>query len=120
MMNLSSWILIFIGGGLGSILRVAMGSWINHTRFLYLSTLFINIIASFLIGYFIQKQISNPEATWLKLLLVSGFCGGLSTFSTFSNENLILIQNGRWLEAIFYSLTSLSSCLIAVWAGYKC
>lgn len=119
-MNLSSWILIFIGGGIGSILRVAMSFWINQARFVYLSTLFVNIIASCLIGYFIQKQISNPEASWIKLLLVSGFCGGLSTFSTFSNENLILIQNGRWIEAIFYSLVSLCSCLLAVWAGYKC
>ncbi len=118
-MNLNSWILVFIGGGLGSIFRVGMSFWISSAKYLYLSTLLVNIIASFLLGFFIQKQISHPDSDWIKLLLVSGFCGGLSTFSTFSNDNFVLIQSGRWLEAVLYSISSIISGLSAIWIAFK-
>ncbi|NOT38303.1 MAG: fluoride efflux transporter CrcB [Saprospiraceae bacterium] len=118
-MSFQSLILVFIGGGIGSVLRYMMSQWINSNRFIYVSTLVVNILASFLLGIFLQKLNQMNDQEWIRFLLIVGFCGGLSTFSTFSSENLIMIQQGRIVEAISYSLMSILICVISVWLGFK-
>lgn len=81
-------------------------------------TLTVNILGCFLIGVFAQYSLSgdrlSPE---MRVLLISGFCGGFTTFSTFSFESLELIQAGAWPRAALYTLASVATGLAAVWAG---
>lgn len=111
---------VFAGGGLGASLRYLTGIYV--ARFAFSSfpcaTFLVNIAGSFLIGLFyafcMDKIIINPV---LKAALTAGFCGGLTTFSTFSYELLQMIINGRFLPAFFYIVLSIAFCLIAVWLG---
>jgi len=112
--------LVFAGGGLGSLLRYQLGRFINQT---YLSafptaTLMVNIVACFLLGL-IMGYLSHPEHQnqAAKLLLAVGFCGGFSTFSTFSYETLLLIRQGQTTLALGNIFLSIILCLIATFTG---
>lgn len=111
---------VFIGGGIGTVVRYI----INVVYFKSCSvsfpwhTMLINIVASFLLGfllYFINANEGfNPQ---LKLLLTVGFCGGLSTFSTFSCEVIELFNNNRVIEGLLYIFLSITICLIGTILG---
>ncbi|MEZ5046819.1 MAG: fluoride efflux transporter CrcB [Chitinophagaceae bacterium] len=104
---MKSFLLVFLGGGLGSLLRYAISLLPISTSSLFpYKTFFINCIGSFFIGvlmYYFQALQSN---TW-KLLLATGFCGGFTTFSAFSFETLQLFQQQQYLIAILYILLSI-------------
>ncbi len=111
---------VFIGGGLGSLVRFLLGKWVNsfhNSNFPY-GTFIINIVACFVLGFIIgladQKQILSPA---IRLFLVVGFCGGFSTFSAFSSETLTLIQQGQNTTMLLYVLLSVVVCLIATFGG---
>jgi fluoride exporter len=111
---------IFLGGGLGSVVRVAVGkgiSSIQNTNFPY-GTLTANIIACLVLGFVIgladHKQIISPAA---RLFWAVGFCGGFSTFSTFSAETISLFQNGFHFSTALYIFGSLLFCITATYAG---
>jgi CrcB protein len=82
-------------------------------------TLVINITGSFLLGfimrYALQVGTMSPE---LRLLLTTGFCGGYTTFSTFSYETATLIQDGEYGRAFWYMGTSVGIALLATFAGF--
>ncbi len=111
---------VFIGGGLGSLVRFLLGKWVNsfHNSNFPFGTFIINIVACFVLGFFIglvdQKQILSPA---IRLFLVVGFCGGFSTFSAFSSETLMLIQQGQNSTMLLYVLLSVVVCLIATFGG---
>lgn len=113
-------ILIFVGGGIGSVTRFSLGKWVSsfHTQNFPYGTLVVNIIACFILGLLIgvadHKQILSPSS---RLFWTVGFCGGFSTFSTFSTETVTLIQTGFHLSGILYILTSLIVCLAVTFAG---
>ena len=111
-------ILVFLGGGLGSSFRFLLNKIIPDDSFPY-STLIVNLIGSFLIGLIISYLIKN---NMLKsdyfLLLVVGICGGLTTFSAFSLENLNLIKSNEIFNSIIYILISVSFCIILTYLGY--
>jgi len=102
-------LLIFLGGGTGSCLRYLL-TYLFHTPF---ATFTANIIGCFLIGM-LSSMISNAE--W-KLLLVTGFCGGFTTFSTFSNETTAMLRSGDTLQAVCYIAASVIFGIIATIAG---
>jgi fluoride exporter len=117
---MKSLLLVFLGGGLGSVVRYSLGKWINlwHTHHFPLATLIINVVACLLLGFIIgladHKQIISPA---MRLFWAVGFCGGFSTFSTFSNETLSLIQNGFTISLLLYILLSLLLCVAATLGG---
>ena len=112
-------IAVFIGGGLGSVLRYLVNKIeiISENNFPY-STFISNFLGCFILGlvlgYFIKNE--NPNSI-LFVFLTIGLCGGFTTFSTFSNESLQLIQNGDILTFLAYLLGSLVVGIFSVYGG---
>ena len=113
-------LLVFIGGGAGSLCRYAIGLLLSrHTQShsFPLATFTANALGCMLIGMLIAHLDRQPH-NGLRLLLVTGFCGGFTTFSTFSHETLRLLTTGHHLTAILYMTASLLTALTAVAAGF--
>ena len=113
-------LLVGIGGGLGSIARYATTNLAQKylASFLPYGTLIANILGSFLIGVFMAYLLDHPSQNF-KLLLITGFCGGYTTFSTFSYENFNYLQNGQIVMFLFYGFGSIAASLLAVFVGYS-
>ncbi|MDZ7900661.1 MAG: fluoride efflux transporter CrcB [Arcicella sp.] len=117
---MSQLILVFVGGGLGSITRFVLSKYIQaqFLRNFPFGTLGVNVLASLILGFFIgmmeAKFLTNSN---YKSLIAVGFCGGFSTFSTFSNDTLQLIQNNRLLEAFLNILLNVVLCILATFGG---
>ena len=115
---------VFLGGGIGAVLRYGISlSMANLTLSkLTLGTLISNVLASFLLGIFsvwILRASSAEISNQLNAFLIIGVCGGFSTFSTFSRENLAFIENGYWMAALVNILLSVSLTLYFVYLGRK-
>ena len=115
-------ILVLLGGGIGSVIRYLISYFFNkyQTTFFPWPTFIANSLGCFLIGLFFAYTLkNNVQSETLKLLLITGFCGGFTTFSTFSLENLQLIQNQNYTLGITYTISSLLIGTIAVFLGFK-
>ena len=112
-------ILIFIGGGTGSMTRYLIGRYLNKPENLIpYSTLTVNLLGSLIIGLILGIALKNNGSHEnLTLALATGFCGGFTTFSAFAFENYIFLKSGDYLSFIIYSLLSLSLGVLAVFAG---
>lgn len=118
---IKSLLLVGIGGGLGSICRYFAGTLIQQksTSTFPIGTLTINILGSLLIGLLIGIVGKNFSYSMdIKLLFITGFCGGFTTFSTFSAENFQLLQNGQYSWAFIYTLTSITLGILAMGCGW--
>lgn len=113
-------ILVFLGGGLGSLIRFGISKWVGtlHTHYFPFGTLAANVLACFALGVVLgladTRHLLSPSA---KIFWTLGFCGGFSTFSTFSGETISLFQSGFTLPAILYITASLALCIAAILAG---
>jgi CrcB protein len=114
------FLLIFIGGGLGSLLRFQFSIFfLNHSTTVFpLSTFCVNIIGCFLMGLFYASSLryASVSTEW-RLFLITGFCGGFTTFSTFAYENVMLLREGNTTIFIIYSIRSFLLSLLGVLAG---
>lgn len=115
-------LLVLLGGGLGSVARYVLSYFFSKNEAMQFpwATFLANTIGCLFIGIlfgYIQKN--NLQNETLKLLLITGFCGGFTTFSTFSLENIQFIQNQNYNLAILYTLASLVIGFLAVIIGIK-
>jgi fluoride exporter len=119
--NLSLWVggaAVFVGAGLGAVARWVLGMKLPLWQGMPLGTLVANLVGAFAIGAFsvwlAEQQGMNPL---LRLALMTGLLGGLTTFSTFSLESITLIQSGRALEALLHAGLHLLGSLLLVALG---
>jgi CrcB protein len=118
-----SAILVFFGGGIGSLLRYGISNLFPYSSGFPWATFISNILACLLMGFIINWIDRTFSSTFdvnnLKWLLLTGICGGFSTFSTFSNESLQLIKQNQWALAITYILTSVILGILSLTVGLK-
>ena len=115
------WLLVFLGGGAGSLCRYALAIALppvnlNEGDFPW-ATLVANATACLLLGAGLALVSREALPREYALLLLTGFCGGFSTFSTFSAELFSLYEAGEYGVVIGYLLGSLGVGVIAVWLG---
>lgn len=114
-------LLVGCGGFIGSIARFMVQklnlNW--HVLSIPMGTLSVNVIGSLLIGFIIgvsgKSEIISPS---LRLFLMVGICGGFTTFSSFTAENLTLLQNGQFATVLLYTGLSIFLGFLAVYLGY--
>ena len=116
---MKSFLLVFLGGGLGSGLRYLVTITMNqYSKVLPFGTFIVNMLGCLLIGLILgYAQKENTLTSNQTLLLATGFCGGFTTFSAFANENLELIKNG---ELFNFSVYTIGSVLIGILAVFIC
>ena len=111
---------VALGGALGSLGRWQLGvlfkQWIPN---LPVGTFAANVVAGLIIGFVTGMDLASPLQQQVKLFLAVGLCGGLSTFSTFSNETLVFIQAGNWTAAGANIAVNVIICLVTVFIGLK-
>lgn len=118
-MSLTLLLIVALGGALGSVARVVVSLLIPATRLPW-ETILVNVAGSLLIGYLMGRLGGlNPENARWHGLLVAGFCGGFTTFSTFSWQTVDAFQRGQPWSAAVNVLVSVAACLVATWLGWR-
>ena len=117
-----TYIWVAIGGALGTVARYWLSGLVAQSigETFPWGTLTINVTGSFVIGFF--AALTGPDGRLFvgstpRQFVMTGICGGYTTFSSFSLQTLNLANNGEWLRAGSYIVLSVALCLIAVWAG---
>jgi CrcB protein len=114
-------LLVGLGGFVGSVARYFLSKLNLYIDILSIpvGTLSVNIIGSFVIGFLSgMSEKSSILTTELRLLLMVGICGGFTTFSSFANENLMLMHNGQFMSIFLYTGLSIFLGFLAVYLGY--
>ena len=114
-------LLIFLGAGCGGVLRYAVsnGIYFLYGRHFPLGTLVVNVSGSFVMGllFVLTMDRVNQDASQMRALLLIGFLGGYTTFSSFSLETVSLIENGALIAGLLNVLLSVGLCIFGTWLG---
>ena len=118
---MKSFLLVFLGGGLGSGIRYLVTIAMNqYSKVLPFGTFTVNMLGCLLIGLVLgYAQKENTLTSNQTLLLATGFCGGFTTFSGFANENLELIKNGEIFNFSIYAIGSVFLGIVLILIGYS-
>ena len=111
---------ISLFGAAGCVTRYFLSGWVNERLGWHFpwGTLAVNVSGAFIIGLIMELALRNTVIpAHLRIGLVTGFLGGLTTFSTFSYETFKLLETGRFLMALSNVLVSVSICLLFTWLG---
>jgi CrcB protein len=112
---------VAIGSALGGISRYLLGGWVQRLSggVFPMGTLLVNLSGSFLLGLIYRYAVdSTAVSAEMRTLLTIGFCGGYTTFSTFSYETAKLLEDGDWTRAALYVGASVLLSLAAMFAGF--
>ena len=118
---MKEFMFIFVGGGMGSLVRYGIS--LASVRFTEtapkfpISTFLVNILGCFLIGTLMGYLYKNPSQS-INLILIVGFCGGFTTFSTFSWEVMNLLKSGIYSTAFLYAGLSFAATLLLTVLGF--
>ena len=120
---MQSYILVALGGALGSVSRFWLSGLVaaRYGETFPWGTLVINITGSFIIGIFgalTAPDIADPHRAGIMQFFMIGICGGYTTFSSFSLQTLNLLRDREWLYAGANVILSVVLCLVAVWLGF--
>lgn len=113
--------LIFLGGGLGSLARFFFARWFNPYFLKFPFGIFLaNVCSSFIVGVVISHPYfrSYENGAW-KFFLITGICGGFSTFSGFSSDTMLMLKAGNYEAALLNIGLNIVVCLLAVWGGMR-
>ncbi len=112
-------LLVFLGGGVGSLLRFWISKSLNpYFSNFFLGTFFVNVIGCLLIGMLMGLSLKTSVLSQTQLLLlVTGFCGGFTTFSTFAMEGQFLLKESNVLYFAFYTILSIAVGILSVSLG---
>ncbi len=118
-LNMKNILLVFLGGGFGSVLRFIIGKYLNNAETgIPYGTFAANILGSLLIGIILGLAAKNNTLSQSHtLLLATGFCGGFTTFSTFAYENHMFLKSGDFTSFAVYTIASFVIGFLAVFAG---
>ena len=120
-MSLTTCLIVMLGGALGTLARYLIGlAALPISQDLPWGTIIINILGSFIIGFFGTMTLAHgryPVPENLRLFVMIGICGGFTTFSSFSLQTLNLATDREYLYAGLNILLSVALCLLAVWLG---
>jgi len=112
---------VALGSAIGGVSRYLLGGLVQRmldTTF-PAGTLLVNVTGSFLLGAIIRYALDTPSLTpEVRAFLTIGFCGGYTTFSTFSYETMALLEDGEWARAGVYITASVVLSLIATFLGF--
>jgi fluoride exporter len=114
------FLLVFVGGGLGSLCRYTIGLALQPLLLKFpWATLLANGLACLVLGAVLGLQAQGQLPDTRRLLLATGFCGGFSTFSTFTAETWQCVQNGQYAAAAGNVIGSLTVCFVCLLLGIK-
>lgn len=118
---MKNFLLVFLGGGLGSGCRYLLSLAFQGKNYAFpYATFAANILGSLLIGILLALFLKNQELeSQYKLLAVVGFCGGFTTMSSFSAENIQLLRNGDFMQFAIYLVLTILVCLLFTYLGYQ-
>jgi len=120
-MMIKNLLLIGAGGFIGSVARYLVSRLSTHIDWFSIpvGTLLVNVLGSLLIGFLIGISEKSPILTVeLRMFLMVGLCGGFTTFSSFTGENLMLMRNGQFLPLFLYTGLSILLGFTAVYLGF--
>jgi len=116
-MLVGQWVAVGIGAALGAWLRWGLGILLNAS-ILPLGTLLVNLLGGFLMGLALAIFVATPSQDTIRLFVMTGFLGGLTTFSSFSGESLTLLHKHEYLWASVHILSHVFGALLMVALGF--
>ncbi len=118
-----AWLLVFVGGGAGSVCRFMLARRFNYSGQEFLvfpwGTFMANLLSCLVMGMLLHRQFNHHLGESGRLLFMTGFCGGFSTFSTFVYELYMYVQRGQLKMGLAYVILSMVTGLLVMAGGYR-